>query len=481
MHKSRSRRRQIIRRTIIYTLMTTFVVGLVTVLVLLMLGYRFNRLTNKIEQGGLVQFITKPSGAAVTVGNAHLTDITPSKITVNPGHYLVKMEKSGYRTWQKPVDIEAGKVLWLNYAQLVPEKITTKTVASFKSLSEARVSPTGHYYALLPDAAKPIITVVDMTDSKYSRSAIDITTQAGNNTTAWRYSIISWSSDNNYLLMKRQNKTAAEWLLIDRREPTKSQNLTDKYKLPISNLLFEPNSSNRLVGHTANGDVRMINVAEGTLSPTLLQNVVSVYTYDNALLYVQRKSSAVQSLGYLSLDSTTGRELLQRTGTQKVLVDVGSYYGDIYMVITTGNDVDVYRLSSLPHSTSTSPLTMTSLAHFQTAAPPLYASIRSNGRFVIVQSRQGFLTYDLELAKMTTTNLGNVVADKLVWLDKYHIGYVAGRQFTIIEFDGANRQEIAEASAGFDGDQSSDDKYVYSFLRTTYGVELRRSQMTVSN
>lgn len=481
MHQTRSRRRQIIQRTIVYTLMTTFVVGLVTVLVLLMLGYRFNRLTNTIEQGGLVQFVTHPSGASVTVGNAHLIDTTPSKITVNAGHYQVKMEKSGYRLWQKSVDVEAGEVLWLNYAQLVPEKITTTTVASFASLYEARVSPTGRYYALLPDAIKPSIVLIDMADSKYQQTNVNLNTVAGKTSGTWHYTIASWSNDSNFILVKRTQASQIEWLLVDRHDPAKSQNLTSTYKKAISTVLFDPNSSNRLILRMNDGTLQTADVSSGNPSDVLLRDITGINVSDDTLLYVQQKSPTIQSVGYMSLGGVKGRELVQRETKQKLLIDIGSYYGDLYTVIATGNEMDLYRLSALPNSASTTPITMTPVAHFQVATPPLNASIRSAGRLAVVESQRGFLTYDLELGKMTSTDLGTTTTSRLTWLDKYHVGYVVNGRFTIIEFDGGNRQEITEATAGFEGDQSSDNKYVYSFLRTDRGVELRRSQMILSN
>ena len=78
--------------------MTTAVVGLSIILLFLMLGYRFNKDQGTITQGGLVQFITTPPGARVTVGSAQLANITPSKITLTPGTYGVSMERNGYHT-----------------------------------------------------------------------------------------------------------------------------------------------------------------------------------------------------------------------------------------------------------------------------------------------------------------------------------------------------------------------------------------------
>ena len=62
MYHQPSKRKLLIRRIVSYGFMTVAVVVLVTVLVFVMLGYRYNGNDGKIEQGGLVQFDTQPNG-----------------------------------------------------------------------------------------------------------------------------------------------------------------------------------------------------------------------------------------------------------------------------------------------------------------------------------------------------------------------------------------------------------------------------------
>ena len=141
MYKTPSKRSQLIQRVVVYSAMTIGVVVLVTFLVFIMLGYRFNRDTSSIQQGGLVQFASRPIDASVTVGNAKLTDLTPSKITMNPGTYDVKMSKKGYQDWTKNVDVCSGEVLWPNYAQLVPNNVATEGLTTFDAIAGMKSSP----------------------------------------------------------------------------------------------------------------------------------------------------------------------------------------------------------------------------------------------------------------------------------------------------------------------------------------------------
>jgi hypothetical protein len=122
---------------------------------------------------------------------------------------------------------------------------------------------------------------------------------------------------------------------------------------------------------------------------------------------------------------------------------------------------------------------MTSVATNPLTKPVSDLSIRSGGRFVIAQSSKSFSNYDIELKKFTTTNLGVKQLDVLKWLDRYHTYYVQHGQLQVLEFDGANRHAITPASGRYDAVQSSNAKYIYSFVQTDDGIKLQRTQMII--
>src|SRR3990167_4239984 len=103
-----------------------------TVAILYANGVRisFNKSENGkfIEGTGLLVTTSKPDGARVLINN-HLTTATNNTINLNPGQYDVQIEKDGYRTWQKKIEIKKGLVSEAN-ALLFPtapkfEAITT--------------------------------------------------------------------------------------------------------------------------------------------------------------------------------------------------------------------------------------------------------------------------------------------------------------------------------------------------------------------
>src|ERR1700740_1025714 len=94
-----SKRRKPLVRTAVYSFMTLTVIVIVSLLMLVVLGYSFNQKDGKLEQGGLLQFESIPQGATVTLDEMKLGPQTNTKSTVDTGDHSVSFDRNGYRTW----------------------------------------------------------------------------------------------------------------------------------------------------------------------------------------------------------------------------------------------------------------------------------------------------------------------------------------------------------------------------------------------
>ena len=164
MHKHRNKRRLRIQLTFVYTLMGLAVLSILTILVLVIQGYRYNRFDGKVEQGGLVQFNSRPTGATVTVDDETLANKTASKVTLTAGTHTVTMARDGYSTWKKDVLVKPGTVLWLNYARLFPNSPKVATAANFEGVATALPSPNHRLMAVVPKSTEPEITLASLND-----------------------------------------------------------------------------------------------------------------------------------------------------------------------------------------------------------------------------------------------------------------------------------------------------------------------------
>lgn len=481
MYKSPSKRKQGLKLFITYGIMTAAVLFLVTSLVFVMLGYRFNKATSTIEQGGLVQFNTRPTSASVTIGSAKLSDRTPSKITVNPGTYTVKMAKNGYHDWSKSVDVDAGQVLWLNYAQLVPTDIKTQVLAEYDDITNALASPNGDRYAVTtkPDVAQ--VSFIDVTSSTPKLSALEITPSILPKGYKSLTPVI-WASDSNRLLIEVKHDRGKDWLLVDRRDSKKTVNLSAQYAADISEALFDPRSSDKVIIRTKSGEVRLIDTGSGVMSSVMASSVTYMTTYmKDALLVVQQVSPSVQSVGYISFGSNVVRQLQSISNKDTTRVAGASYFRDPYISISNGTKLDVYRINRLPSSSSSESISMTKLLTTEVSEPLLFLGARSAGRFVTAQHKHGLLTYDLELRRQSNTSFTTPTTSELRWLDRYHFYLTNGTSLERVEFDGGNPHVITKLSTSFDAISRENGKYIYAINKTADGkYQLQRSKMTTN-
>ena len=126
--------------------------------------------------------------------------------------------------------------------------------------------------------------------------------------------------------------------------------------------------------------------------------------------------------------------------------------------------------------------TDTTFATFTLNRPIERLTISANGRFVVAEDDQGFVTYDLELQSVSQQSKKQ---DSAVtqWLDDYHVWRVNGAGMLVMqEFDGVNSYELMPVSSGYTALLTHDGKYIYSFVKNEDGtVILKRLAMTVEN
>ncbi len=452
--------------------MTSATVALVTVLVLLMLGYRFNRDNNSIQQGGLVQFISRPNGADITIGRAKLANSTPNKITVNPGQYTVTMQKEGYKQWSKLVDVTAGQVLWLNYAQLVPNAIETVPVRALGKASQALASPNSRYIAYSSTTSPTVLRLVDVRSSEYDITNISLKQSSAKSVMTLR----EWSADSQKLLYTNRVGAKTNWEMVDAKTSGESIDLSTTYDIAIKAAAFDPRSRNRVIIQTTDGDLRMIDTSSQSLSPIMVKNVNQFSLVDSKhVVYRYQASKRVQKVGYITLGQTETRDL-PVDGTSVRFVAADTYFGTPYVATASTAALMIYRLNNLPTSSSDASLTATSVAAYPLSATPRGLEWRANGRFAVVQHRATFSTYDNELTSYATTKFSTKQTDALRWLDSYHAYYYSAKDMKVVEFDGGNAYSI-ELENGLSAVLADNGKYIYSIAKNGDGFALMRSQM----
>jgi len=481
--KQQPSRKKIIKRVAVYSFMTSLVILTSAVLVFLLLGYRFNRDAGTIQQGGLVQFDSRPENARVTVGTAQLADSTPSKITLYPGDYLVKMQLDGYRTWQKNISVASGKVLWLNSAIFVPTTPETKAVLPLEALGSMAVRTGGKYIALVPDKTKPSLTIVNIEGDTPKAETLALPTSTFTTGKRHAFALQAWAANDRYLLMKHTYDKKTEWLVVDVDSPAKTRAITTRGGHAPTEVRFDPSSHNLAYVRFANGEVRRLVVDSGEYSAVLAARVGDFsLTSAGALLYSTEPQRGRATIGYVSKGSVAAREIKTVETTSSVQVAGSQYFSKFYLAHAAGERLTIDQLSYLPSSDSTTPLQATELSVRGGNGDVLELDFKAGGRLLAGQHGRSLSVYDIDLHQWSgvpLTGLNKAVTTPVKWLDGMHFWHDATSYLHQYEFDGTNQESIVPVAKGYEATYSRDGKYLYTIGKTDDGVALQQTLMVI--
>lgn len=488
MYHQSSRRKELLRRTLVYSVMFFSIVALVAVLLFIVLGYRFNRSDGRIEQGGLLQFDTRPSGADVTIDGITVGSRTASKATVGAGQHFITMNRSGYRQWQKSVNVAPGAVVWLNYARLIPNDLKTDTVATFPTLAQSRASLDGKWMAIKEDMTTPSIGLVDISREAVRQSVITLPATAFTPPAAGKtqsFSLETWDPTSRYLLVKHTfNDADMEWLIVDAENAAQTVNLTKLVNVPLGKVVFSGASSNTVFVQVGS-DVRKVEISNGTLSRPLASNVAEFSLYDRSTIVYTTATipeTGKRSAGYYE-DGAEKPHVLKTyedDGKTPLKVALGKYFDEHYVALSYGENIEIYR-GRLPSGEAT----ISAMTHETTVNQPGgidFLEIRNNGRFVVIQKSGDFQVYDNELKQVSKTTLKNAgaIVGKLNWLDGYYAWSDLGGMLRLYEFDGANQQDIMSVEPGQAVTLANDGVFLYGVTATDGKYHLSRTRLQVN-
>lgn len=498
MHAKKSRKKELTRRIFIYGIMTATMLVLLVILTYRILGYQFNFSTKTVEQTGLVQYDSFPRGAMVNVDGRNF-ETTRTKNSVLPGSHQFSMSLKGYEDWQKTLEIKAGTVTWLSYVRLVP---TQKKVVDVQDIGEATGALTSNdkrFMAILrKNTAANELALIDVRDSRQPQLtsfSLDTTDLVGYNETTGEdktitheFELVKWDKSDRRILIKHKfsgSISGEEWVVFDRQQGGRLINLS---KLTNLNLVdVQPGKDGEMYVLQDNGDVRRLVVESGELTRPIISNVSSFGVYNQSTIYYISVQSEAENAGVWKegwSNPVVFRSLPKQAESEPTLhIAVSEYFSQSTVAISEGSKVTIYQ-GTLPANNHDKAIFLQQPVDDFTLNRPLDSlKISDNGRFIIVEDYQGFVSYDLELNHISQ-QIKKYHSGDIKWLDPYHVWQINDTgKLVMQEFDGINTQVLVPATTGFDVLLTSDSKYLY-YLRQnpeTKAVALERMSMTIDN
>ena len=479
-----SKRARLALRFFTYGVMTLATIFLTILAVFYAMGYRFNQNDLSFEQGGLMQFRSTPPGAQVVINDKTQSFTTPGRLNMGTGTHTIKMQLNGYRSWQKTVSLAPGQLLWLNYARLFPETITTSNITSFEGVVNAVASPDRKWMLVQPKADQPVFSLVDMNDPK-KLVVSDLTIPEAQLTKKdgafGQFAIKEWDLNSRYLLVEHTNKDMREIVRLDRQRAAGAVNVSRLFSLNISEAHFAGGNANLLYAKT-DTVVRSLDVGANTASTVLIAGVeqFTVYGDDTVAFVATRDGATAGSKQRVAGIYTQGKETIARTfaADVKVTIAYSEYTRHAYLAINTGDGT--VRILRDPTATTED---NAEIAEFTSARTPEWMKFSSSGRMLVVGNGNDITSYDLELDTRAAWKVaGAETKQPLNWLDDYYLWTDAGGALRVFEYDNTNEREIVKVAEGIGASLSYDGAFLYSFIKNASGgYDLQSSQLVLNN
>lgn len=494
MYHNTTSAKEIARRTLIYTIMTLAVIGLIILLLWRNFGYRFNSESLKIEQNSLVQYDSFPRGAQVFI-NGNAFHATQTKGLISPGQHQFTMKFDGYETWQKTLDIKAGTVTHLVYARLVPQQKKHVGLREYPLLESARFAPGGRFMAgigIVDNVPKLFWgDVRSYNNPKFTETSLDTGQLMGYDaeTTTHQFAVVEWDFAGRYVLVKHTytpegSEPKIQWLRLDRDNPKEITDISRIASIDITDAHFIGTNGNELYVLQHGGILRQLRLHDSSLSKPVLSQIESFVLYGNEVISYVGKEASVKVAGVWKKGWDNPRVMYRAANAEvndTVSIMASRYFNKDTVVLAVNDTASVYRGALLPPTDESEAVKefLNSAKKISLGRTIKDITLSSNGRMVIAKDDAGFVNYDIERTTISPMIALDAKSD-IKWLDEFYIWRRDGNGGLVMqEFDGTNAHVMAAVADGYDAALSPDGKYLYYFERSGDKLVLSQLRMTI--
>lgn len=495
MDYEETKKRQRIRVLIAEIGMVIAVILIVTMATLAAMGFFISE-NGRIEQSGLMQIHSIPSGATVELDGTTLFARTNLSRTMSAGDHHIKISRAGYDEWEKTIHMYSGILIRLYYPRLflqdrTPEKAMELVGKESEGLEFYEVSESRNYviYAekhasswQLLDVRGDDIKVIKLEMTKVLPGMVEDANSpkkvANNNNTEKTYHFdgqiesMAWSRNEERILAKVKYQDKQEWVLVNLKNLEDSLNLTQTFGLNFEQIEMIDNAANKLYA-LENQQVRQINVTGRSMTKILLSNVEDFASNGANIIYVanseQDGNQKKQRVIGVYRDGDDGGTILANVAeSAQVKVALSRYMDEDYMCYFVDRKPTILY-GAIPAYDAKSD----ALGELKTLANDLILSdvpdtlsLNSSNEYLVAQKGKKYMVIDLDRGE-----LFEYVAPSanLRWLDDSMMYVSGGDGVEVWDFDGTNQRELVEASLDAEiGNATNNDVMITANNRWLY-------------
>lgn len=443
-----------------------------TTIILLYQAYGFGLKNGQVIQNGLIFLSSHPNPASIYVNGRLQSSTTDTRLFMQAGQYTVKLERTGYRPWQRAINLEGGTVVHFDYPFLIPDNLVTTAVRSYPTRPLLVTQSPNQRWLLVQDGTD--FTAFDLFDLNNPDKAPaelavpkDIITL---NTGTSTWNAVQWANDNQYVLLQHTTTTngvaASEYILFDTTDPDSSVNLTTKLGVNPTQLVLQNDQYDQYLMYDQQAKTLSTATLSDTQAQPLLNDVLGFNLYgSNMVLYATDQGA---SPGKTAIKLYTGSQtytIRQVTEAPTYLLDIAQYNGNWYVVAGSAADNRTYIYKNPQSYLNANPDGPLVPVDILKVTDPDYVSFSANTQFIMESHGQNIAVYDIENDRdymYTTPEPMDAPQLHPTWMDGDRLMYVSGGKTIIFDYDDTNHQTLDVADPAYTGAFDSNYKALYS-------------------
>lgn len=478
MDYEEKKRRQLIRVIVAEVGMVLSVIAIVTVAIMLAMGF-FISGNGQIEQSGLMQIHSLPTGATVELDGSTLFSRTNLSKTMPAGLHHLKLSRDGYDSWENDIQMYSGVLVRLYYPRLFLQNRQVEVVkkmgdddflSSLSDLEFYQPSPDRNYILYAKKGASEW-RMLDLRGDDVKETPLDLSgvlpgmianeaelgdevdklssekQQSVGETLQYRFEgkieDVKWSSNEEKVLVKVINEGKVEWVLVNLRNIADSLNLTRTLGMDFERVDIIDGAASQLFG-LENHHLRSINTVNKSTSRVLLDRVEDYAYNDGNVLYVtstiEKMGRKLREVGVYKNGEDGSTVIDEVFGEDRVWLALSRYYDEDYVCYVVGNELKI-RYGSLPnYRREGGVVELKDLVERDFEVLPKAVSLSSGGEYLVARSDRNFMVTDLDMGEYYKYE---AVASELRWLDASMIYAVQEGRIKVWDFDGTNLRDLS--------------------------------------
>jgi len=468
--RAKRRRRQMIKVLIAEVGMVVSIIAIVVVATLASMGFFVSR-DGKIEQSGLIQIHSMPTGASVELDGATLFPRTNLSRSMPAGEHQLKLSRDGYDSWSKTVKMYSGRLIRLYYPRLFLKGRTADTVMRLGEELEF-YSPSIDYNNILYAQSNSVEwNLVNIRNDDVRSTSLDLSDVLpgvkelpGIKEEVFTGEIeeLIWNKNGDAVLVKVIVEDESEWILVNLKDVKQSLNITKTFGLKIDYVEMIDDAANQLFV-LENQQLRKINTNDRTISQVLLGGIQSFSSYNNKVMYVAlgdaKDGTKEQKVGVYRDGDRGGTIIATADMQEKVLVAISKYYDDEYMTYII-NDMLTIHYGPVPAYRED--VKETDFTGFKTLMTdvklknvPDQLTLSPEADYLVASQGKNLMVVDLEVGDVYEYESKS---ERLDWFDTSMIASVVDGSLEVWDFDYTNlRTLVKQKDAAESADSGNED------------------------